>query len=122
MLELVEQPLHDVVLLEALEDDVLIENVRHHVKEEEEEYFPQVRDQLGRKALADLGDAMADAKKSAPTHPHPRSPDEPPGNAVVGAIAGVVDRVGDNLSGLAQGGVTAIGDLIARITNSRRMK
>ena len=51
---------------------VLIENVRHHVEEEEEEYFPKVRDELGRNALGDLGDAMAAAKKVAPTHPHPR--------------------------------------------------
>jgi len=101
---------------------VLIENVRHHVEEEEQEFFPTVRNQLGRKALSDLGEALADAKKSAPTHPHPRSPDEPPGNVVVGAIAGVVDRVGDNISGLAQGGVTAIQDLIARVTNSAKPK
>jgi hemerythrin superfamily protein len=97
---------------------VLIENVRHHVEEEEEEFFPKVRNALGRNALADLGQAMADAKKSAPTHPHPRSPDVPPGNVVVGAIAGVVDRVGDNISGLAQGGVTAVQDLIARIVGN----
>ena len=101
---------------------VLIENVRHHVEEEEQEFFPKVRNQLGRKALSDLGEALADAKKSAPTHPHPRSTDEPPGNVVVGTIAGVVDRVGDNISGLAQGGVTAIQDLIARVTNSTKPK
>jgi len=97
---------------------VLIENVRHHVKEEEGEFFPKVRGALARKALTDLGDAMVEAKKSAPTHPHPRSPDVPPGNVVVGAIAGVVDRVGDNISELAQGGMTAVQDLIARITGS----
>src|SRR6202047_4573514 len=45
---------------------VLIENVRHHVKEEEQEFFPMVRDALGRNALADLGDAMLAAKKAAP--------------------------------------------------------
>ncbi len=101
---------------------VLIENVRHHIEEEEQEFFPKVRHQLGRKALSDLGEALADAKKSAPTHPHPRSPDEPPGNVVVGTLAGVVDRVGDNISGLAQGGVTAIQDLIARVTNSTKPK
>ena len=97
---------------------VLIENVRHHVEEEEGEFFPKVRKALSRNALADLGDALADAKKSAPTHPHPRLPDSPPGNAVVGAIAGVVDRVADNVSGMAQGGVTAVQDLIARILGS----
>jgi len=98
---------------------VLIENVRHHVEEEEQEFFPKVRGHLRRKAL---GDAMAAAKKFAPTHPHPRSPDEPPGNVVVGAIAGVLDRVGDNISGLAQGGLTAVQDLIAQIAQFDKPK
>ena len=99
---------------------VLIENVRHHVKEEEQEFFPKVRDRLGRKALSVLGEGLEDAKKNAPTKPHPRSPDEPPGNAVVGAIAGVVDRVGDNISGIAQGGVTAVQDLIGRVLGNQK--
>jgi hemerythrin superfamily protein len=101
---------------------VLIENVRHHVEEEEGEFFPKVREQLGRNELADLGETMADAKKSAPTRPHPRMPDAGPANAVAGAITGVVDRVGDNLSGIAQGSVTAVQDLIARLTGSDRPK
>ena len=99
---------------------VLIENVRHHVKEEEDEYFPKVREELGRNALGDLGDAMAASKKVAPTHPHPRSPDTPPGNLLVGTAAGVVDRVGDTMNGVAQGGVTALGDLIARILRQKK--
>jgi hemerythrin superfamily protein len=99
---------------------VLIENVRHHVKEEEDEYFPKVRDELGRNALNDLGEAMAAAKKVAPTHPHPRSPDTPPGNLVVGTAAGVVDRVGDTVNGVAQGGVTALGDLIATVLRQKK--
>jgi hemerythrin superfamily protein len=101
---------------------VLMENVRHHVEEEQDEFFPKVRDGLTRGQLADLGEALAEAKKSAPTHPHPRSPDTPPGNSVVGTIAGVMDRVGDNISGIAQGGVNAAQDLIARITSSNKPK
>jgi hemerythrin superfamily protein len=101
---------------------VLMENVRHHVKEEETDFFPKVRHGLGRSALADLGEAMAQAKKTAPTHPHPRAIDVPPGNSVVGTIAGVIDRVGDNISGIAQGGVTAAQDFIARVLNSNKPK
>ncbi len=48
---------------------VLIESVRHHVEEEEKELFPEVRKALGRKKLTEIGDQMAEAKKSAPTHP-----------------------------------------------------
>jgi len=36
----------------------------------------------------------------------------------MGTIAGVVDRVGDNISGIAQGGVTAAQDLISRFLHS----
>ena len=71
---------------------VLIENVRHHVKEEETEFFPEVREVLGRKVLGEIGDLLEQAKKTAPTRPHPKAPDEPPGNAVAGMLAGVVDR------------------------------
>jgi hemerythrin-like domain-containing protein len=99
---------------------VLIENVRHHVDEEESELFPKVRDELGRSALGDLGDALAEAKKTAPTHPHPRSPDTPPGNVVVGAAAGVADRIGDTVSGLAQGGVSVLADLIATVLRRKK--
>jgi hemerythrin superfamily protein len=99
---------------------VLIENVRHHVKEEENEYFPKVRDELGRRALAELGDAMAEAKAGAPTHPHPRAPQTPPGNLVAGNAAGVVDRVNDTVSGIAQGSLAAVGDLVGRVRGSKR--
>jgi hemerythrin superfamily protein len=48
---------------------VLIENVRHHVKEEEEEWFPQVRESMGRKRLQELGEQMQAARAQAPTDP-----------------------------------------------------
>jgi hemerythrin superfamily protein len=41
---------------------VLIEQVRHHVEEEEQEMFPKVREALGRTELRDIGDALEQAK------------------------------------------------------------
>jgi hemerythrin superfamily protein len=76
---------------------VLIENVRHHVEEEETEMFPLVRKALSRSDLDELGDLLAQAKKTAPTHPHPKAPDEPPGNAIAGLVSGLVDRVRDSM-------------------------
>jgi hemerythrin-like domain-containing protein len=48
---------------------VLIENVEHHIDEEEEEWFPKVREGLGRNQLQEIGEEMLEAKKTAPTRP-----------------------------------------------------
>jgi hemerythrin superfamily protein len=48
---------------------VLMENVRHHVEEEEKEWFPEVRKGLGRKRLVELGERMEAARASAPSDP-----------------------------------------------------
>jgi hemerythrin-like domain-containing protein len=48
---------------------VLIESVSHHIEEEEEEWFPKVREGLGRKQLSDIGERLLEAKKRAPRSP-----------------------------------------------------
>ncbi len=48
---------------------VLIENVRHHIEEEEEEWFPKVREGLGRNQLQEIGEEMLAARKKAPRTP-----------------------------------------------------
>ena len=48
---------------------VLIENVRHHIEEEEQEWFPKVREGLGRSVLQDIGAEMIEARKNAPKRP-----------------------------------------------------
>ncbi len=77
---------------------VLIENVRHHVREEEHELFPEVRAAMGRSRLRELGAQLAEGKRLAPTHPHPRLPDTPPGNLIAGAVSGAVDRARDKVT------------------------
>jgi hemerythrin superfamily protein len=74
---------------------VLMENVLHHAKEEEKELLPKVRQVLSRSELIDLGEQMAEAKKTAPTRPHPKAPDTPPGLTVAAPVAAVVDSVRD---------------------------
>lgn len=48
---------------------VLMENVRHHVEEEEKEWFPNIRKAMGRNRLTELGEQMEAAKKKAPGDP-----------------------------------------------------
>jgi iron-sulfur cluster repair protein YtfE (RIC family) len=48
---------------------VLIENVEHHMTEEEDEWFPKVRAGLGRKQLQEIGAEMIDKRKKAPRRP-----------------------------------------------------
>ena len=80
---------------------VLMESVRHHVKEEERDMFPKVRKALSRTELEDLGGRLVEAKKTAPTRPHPRSPDTPPGNVVATALTAPLDAAANIMSSAA---------------------
>jgi hemerythrin-like domain-containing protein len=62
---------------------VLIENVRHHMDEEEQDWFPKVREGLSRTQLRDLGTQLLAAKERAP-----RSPAQP--SALKKAVDAVV--------------------------------
>ena len=48
---------------------VLIENVRHHMDEEEQDWFPKVREGLSRTQLRQIGEELAAAKERAPRRP-----------------------------------------------------
>ncbi|MCU1538815.1 MAG: hemerythrin, partial [Humibacillus sp.] len=61
---------------------VLIENVEHHMEEEEQDWFPKVREGLGRKQLQEIGEELLAAKETAP-----RRPEQP------SALKKVVDAV-----------------------------
>ena len=62
---------------------VLIESVTHHMQEEEQDWFPKVREGLGRKQLQELGAELEQLRKKAP-----RSPAQP--SAMKKAIDAVV--------------------------------
>ena len=48
---------------------VLIENVTHHIDEEEERWFPTVRERLSRKQIAEIGQRLLEAREKAPRGP-----------------------------------------------------
>jgi hemerythrin-like domain-containing protein len=78
--------------------NVPIENVRHHVREEESELCPVLRSTMGRSRLREPGDQLGQGKRLAPTHPHPRSSDTPPANLIAGAVTGAFDRARDKVT------------------------
>jgi hypothetical protein len=57
----------------------LIEQVRHHVDEEESELFPVIRKSLSAERLNDLGQALEGARMMVPTRPHSNAPTSPLG-------------------------------------------
>lgn len=77
----------------------LIEQIRHHLQEEEGDLFPRLREVCKPDLLREEGEKVQRAKKFAPTRPHPGAPDHPPWNKVFGPGLGLVDRVRDAVSG-----------------------
>jgi len=61
---------------------VLIENVEHHMEEEEQDWFPKVREALGRKQLQEIGEELLKARERSP-----RRPEQP------GAMKKAIDAV-----------------------------
>lgn len=105
---------------------VLKETVLHHVKEEENELFPKMRRAFKKDELELLGLMLEEAKKMAPTHPHPRQPDEPPGNFVAGTLAALLDRARDLARNTAGMGMDLVRDTAGRgmemVRGNRRAK
>jgi hemerythrin superfamily protein len=72
---------------------VMMESVRHHAKEEEEgQLFPRVRKAFTPAELREMGARLEQARKRAPTRPHPHAPDEPPGNSLAAPVSALLDR------------------------------
>lgn len=77
----------------------LMNDIRDHVKDEEEDLFPRLREACSADELEDLGEKIVKAKEAAPTRPHPMAPDRPPMNKVLDPGAALVDRMRDALTG-----------------------
>lgn len=77
--------------------------VMRHIQEEENNLFPIVREQMQASRLTDIGKRLEQVKKIAPTRPHPRVPNRPPANVVLGVGASVVDRAMDAVRATVRG-------------------
>ncbi|GAB2970067.1 hemerythrin domain-containing protein [Amycolatopsis acidiphila] len=76
----------------------LMRDIRHHIKDEEEDLLPKLQQACSPEELRDLGEKVTRAKKIAPTRPHPGAPDRPPANLILDPGAGLIDRLRDALS------------------------
>ncbi|HEX6196154.1 MAG TPA: hemerythrin domain-containing protein [Jiangellaceae bacterium] len=79
--------------------NALVEDVTHHIKEEESDALPKLQSSCPEDELIELGQNIERAKRIAPTRPHPTAPDTPPMNKLLAPGAGLVDRVRDALTG-----------------------
>ncbi|MFF8596880.1 hemerythrin domain-containing protein [Streptomyces sp. NPDC015220] len=73
--------------------------IEEHVREEEGELMPELREHVSQQDLDELGRLIDEAKRSAPTRPHPNAPDQPPALTVIGPVAAAYDRFRDRLQG-----------------------
>ena len=79
-----------------------LENIlRDHVRDEENEQFPQLRAQVPGEELIEIGEKVENAKKLSPTRPHPMAPNNEVFHKLVGPGVGLVDRLRDKLTGRA---------------------
>jgi len=79
--------------------DQLETTLRDHVDDEETDQFPQLRAQVPRDELIELAQKVENAKRLAPTRPHPNAPNSEVFHKLVGPGVGLIDRIRDKLSG-----------------------
>ena len=72
---------------------------RDHIAFEETKVWPALRSAMSEAEAADLGDSLEQAKKTAPTRPHPHTPASPGVLKTAGPAAAAADRARDAATG-----------------------
>ncbi|HEV7898252.1 MAG TPA: hemerythrin domain-containing protein [Planosporangium sp.] len=80
----------------------LREAVTMHAEREEMEEFGKVREKVDADTLRRMADALRAAERTAPTRPHPRTPESAVGNILVGPPLAVFDRMRDAMRQLVK--------------------
>jgi hemerythrin-like domain-containing protein len=81
----------------------LMEEIRHHIEDEEGEMFVHMRQTLDPAELQRLGASVEAFKKIAPTRPHPNVPNEALPRLAAGPAASLFDRMRDLATGRGTG-------------------
>lgn len=78
--------------------EALRKAVLEHAEREETTEFPSLRSNVPADELDSRGGTYETAKKMAPTHPHPNTPNTPVANMTLGPLAALIDRARDAVS------------------------
>ncbi|MBV8933590.1 MAG: hemerythrin domain-containing protein [Kutzneria sp.] len=82
--------------------DQFIEDARAHIAYEQDQVWPKMLTALNADQLAELGEKMEQAKKVAPTRPHPHTPANPAVLKTAGPAVAAADRIRDAATGRGQ--------------------
>lgn len=73
----------------------LVHDGREHIRYEQDEVWPAVRETISSDRLIEVGRRMAAAKARAPTRPHPDTPPAPMVLKTLGKVVALADRARD---------------------------
>jgi succinate dehydrogenase/fumarate reductase-like Fe-S protein len=76
--------------------------VHKHVQYEESQILPMFQSRLEKDHLVRLGEFWEQAKKTAPTLPHPGAPNTAPANIFTGPLLAFFDKIKETVAGGAQ--------------------
>lgn len=79
-----------------------IADARVHIAYEEGSVWHRIRAVISPERSHELGEKIAEGKKTAPTRPHPHTPPKPGVLKTAGAAAAATDKVRDKISGRDQ--------------------
>jgi Hemerythrin HHE cation binding domain len=102
------QILHDLDKLDASDPGFerlitrFIDAGREHIGYEETKVWPGLRAALTAEESSQLGGKLTEAKKTAPTRPHPNTPPSPGMLKATGPVAAMADRARDAATGRGQ--------------------
>lgn len=77
----------------------LMDEIRHHISDEEGEMFAHMREAYSDDELRELGKRVEAFKKVAPTRPHPEVGHSAKQNLAAGPLASMLDRMRDLATG-----------------------
>ncbi|KAI1466877.1 hemerythrin HHE cation binding domain-containing protein [Daldinia caldariorum] len=75
--------------------EALYKDLKQHIKEEEEQDLVKLEDALGLTRSKELSQKFEKTKMFTPTRSHPRAPNKPPFETVVGLMTAPIDKIRD---------------------------